>query len=93
MTTETVAIQSEGSSGWYVALAQMPGTPVRLQLAILDAVRESVAEAPVSARRSHQWGHPVRGGRPVVDEDAEDTDEALTFVAEASGEALGQPAA
>lgn len=47
-------------SSWYVALAQLPGLPVKLQLAVLAGVAATVQQMPVSSCRNHRWAGAPR---------------------------------
>lgn len=47
-------------SSWYVALAQLPGMPVKLRLAVLAVVTATVQQMPVFSRRNHLWAGAPR---------------------------------
>jgi len=47
-------------SSWYVALAQLPGLPVKLRLAVVAGVAATVQQMPVSSCRNHLWSGAPR---------------------------------
>lgn len=47
-------------SSWYVALAQLPGLPVKLRLAVVAGVTATVQQMPVFSCRNHRWAGAPR---------------------------------
>ena len=47
-------------SSWYVALAQLPGLPVKLRLAVVAGVAATVEQMPVLEYRNHRWAGAPR---------------------------------
>ena len=63
MTTDGINgtdVQAAGQSSWYVALAQLPGLPLKLQLAVMAGVTAAVQQMPVSSYRNHRWAGAPR---------------------------------
>lgn len=59
MTTEGIREADDHAPGvrssWYVALAQLPGLPVKLRLEVVAIVSAALKALPVLARRDHFW--------------------------------------
>jgi hypothetical protein len=65
-------------STWYVALAQLPGVPVKLRLAVLDVAIGAVQQLTVCSRRNHLWAGMPRGS----ESGSEDNDDPVPVVEE-----------
>jgi hypothetical protein len=67
MEAETTEALGAGEStarsfGWYVALTQLPGVPLRVRAACSETVLEGLRRLPVASRRQHVWHsvHPAQ---------------------------------
>jgi hypothetical protein len=86
-TEEAVAAETSASIVWPVALAQLPGAPLRARAACLQALLEGLVRLPITSRRQHLW-HGVHAMPEPLMPDTED----LEVVEEAELPALSASA-
>jgi len=58
---------------WPVALAQLPGAPLRARAACLQALLEGLVRLPIASRRQHLW-HGMHATPEPLMPDAEDVE-------------------